>query len=94
MAGATDRPRRLTDDLAWLRLAFEEPEVNGLRPMPHRDAIAAWKPDAQGYVRLVRLRDRHVLEAAGFTLRDVPVPEPKGPSRFERERVEARKAQR
>jgi hypothetical protein len=40
------RPRRIADDLAWLRQAYDEPEENGLRP----------------------LRDRRVLDAAGFLL--------------------------
>ena len=96
--GAKDRPRRVTDDLAWLRSAFEEPEAYGLRPMPRRKAVAAWKPDAAGYERLVRLRDRHVLEAAGFELRDIPVavPEPARAAapRFERQPAVARKARR
>jgi hypothetical protein len=42
----TSRPRRLTDDLAWLRGA----------------------PDESSIERLRRLRDRAVLEAAGFDL--------------------------
>jgi len=92
--GAKDRPRRATDDLAWLRAAYEDPEAHDLRPMPRRKAIAAWKPDDAGYERLVRLRDRHVLEAAGFELRDVPVFERTGPPRFERQPAVARKAQR
>jgi hypothetical protein len=98
--GAKDRPRRATDDLAWLRSAFEEPEAHGLRPMPRRKAIAAWKPDDAGYERLVRLRDRHILEAAGFELRDipvavpVPVPARTAAPRFERQPAVARKARR
>ena len=103
-AGAKDRPRRITDDLAWLRSAFEQPEAFGLRPMPRRNAVAAWAPNDLGYERLVRLRDRHVLEAAGFELRDVPVPAPepepvpaplRTPApRFERQPAVARKARR
>ena len=38
------RPRRITDDLAWLRVALEDPELHGLRPIP-RQAVAAWAPD-------------------------------------------------
>ena len=30
--GAEARPRRIADDLAWLRQAFDEPENNGLQP--------------------------------------------------------------
>ena len=93
-SGAKDRPRRITDDLAWLRAAFEEPEAYGLRPMPRRKAIAAWQPDDTGYERLGRLRDRHVLEAAGFQLRDIPVRERTAPPRFERQPAVARKARR
>ena len=94
-AAAEDRPRRITDDLAWLRAAFEEPEANGLSPMPRRKAIAAWKPDDSGYERLGRLRDRHVLEAAGFQLRDIPVRERSVRPRFERQpAVDARRARR
>ena len=32
------RPRRITDDLAWLRQAFEDPPSHGLRPIPPRNA--------------------------------------------------------
>jgi hypothetical protein len=61
------RPRRLTDDLAWLRDALEDPEPHGLHPLADGRA-AAWVPDASGVERLRRLRDRAVLEAAGFRL--------------------------
>jgi hypothetical protein len=63
-----DRPRRSTDDLAWLREAFEDPAAHGLRRVPARSAIAAWEPDAVGAATLARLSERHVLEAAGFLL--------------------------
>src|SRR4051812_50210864 len=36
------RPRRIADDLAWLRQAFDEPEENGLRPLEDTAAVAAW----------------------------------------------------
>jgi hypothetical protein len=92
-ADASARPRRITDDLAWLREAFETPEVHGLRPMPRRNkALAVWQPDEPGYERLARLRDRHVLEAAGFQLREAPVRQPTGPPRFERRPVVRRSA--
>jgi hypothetical protein len=81
------RPRRITDDLAWLRQAFEDPAVHGLRPIPRRKALAAWAPDDTAFERLARLRERHVLEAAGFRLTDVPAPERVGPPRFERQPV-------
>jgi hypothetical protein len=83
------RPRRITDDLAWLRQAMEDPQVYGLRPMPRRDAIAAWAPDDPAFERLARLRERHVLEAAGFRLTDVPEPQRVTPPRFERRPADA-----
>lgn len=63
-----ERPRRLTDDLAWLRVALEDPVPHGLHPLADGHAVAAWKPDENGFERLRRLRDRAVLEAAGFLL--------------------------
>jgi hypothetical protein len=66
--GEATRPRRLTDDLAWLRGALDEPERNGLRPLSGGRFVAAWAPDPQSVERLRRLRDRTVLEAAGFEL--------------------------
>jgi hypothetical protein len=62
------RPRRLTDDLVWLRAAVEDPEPHGLHPVADGRAAAAWVPNASGVERLRRLRDRAVLEAAGFLL--------------------------
>jgi hypothetical protein len=62
------RPRRIADDLAWLRQAYDEPEENGLRPLRDTAAVAAWEPDDSCTDRLVRLRDRRVLDAAGFLL--------------------------
>jgi hypothetical protein len=64
----TNHSRRATDDLAWLREAFEDPATYGLRRVPARSAVAAWEPDASCAARLRRLSDRHVLEAAGFLL--------------------------
>jgi hypothetical protein len=64
------RPRRIADDLAWLRQAYDEPEENGLSPLPDTAAVAAWHPDESGSERLVRLRDRNVLDAAGFLLHE------------------------
>ena len=64
------RPRRIADDLAWLRQAFDEPETNGLRPLPDSAAVAAWQPDVACSDRLARLRDRQVLDAAGFLLHE------------------------
>ena len=64
----TSRPRRLTDDLAWLRGAVDEPETHGLQPLADRGVVVAWVPDETSVQRLRRLRDRAVLEAAGFHL--------------------------
>ena len=84
-ADPTGRPRRITDDLAWLRQALEDPAVHGLRPIPRRKVVGAWVPDDAAFERLARLRDRHVLEAAGFQLSDVPAPQRVAPPRFERQ---------
>ena len=65
---AAKRPRRIADDLAWLRQAYDEPEENGLRPLHDTAAVAAWEPDAACSERLLRLRERRVLDAAGFLL--------------------------
>jgi hypothetical protein len=85
---APDRPRRISDDLAWLRQAMEDPGVHGLRPIPRRNGLAAWAPDDPARERLVRLRERHVLEAAGFELTDVAEPVRVSPPRFERQPAE------
>ena len=67
---ATDRPRRISDDLAWLRQAIDEPEPNGLRGLTDTAAVAAWEPSGEAAERLNRLRERRVLDAAGFLLHD------------------------
>jgi hypothetical protein len=64
------RPRRIADDLAWLRQAYDEPEENGLRPIADSAAVAAWAIDASCKDRLERLRERHVLDAAGFLMHE------------------------
>ena len=68
--GVEKRPRRIADDLAWLRQAFDEPQDNGLKPLPASAAVAAWDPEPACEQRLTRLRDRHVLDAAGFLLHE------------------------
>ena len=68
------RPRRIADDLAWLRQAYDEPETNGLRPLPESAAVAAWDPNPECASRLERLRDRSVLDAAGFLLHEAEDP--------------------
>lgn len=71
----TDRPRRISDDLAWLRQAFDEPEPHGLYPVADTAAVAAWEAgeeDSAVLERVARLRDRGVLDAAGFVLHGAP----------------------
>jgi hypothetical protein len=68
--GAPDRPRRASDDLAWLRQAIDEPEAHGLRGLDDTAAVAAWEIDGEAAARLDRLRERRVLDAAGFLLHD------------------------
>jgi hypothetical protein len=67
---ATDRPRRISDDLAWFRGAVDEPERYGLRPLDEASAVSAWEGEGDSVARLTRLRDRGVLDAAGFLLHD------------------------
>ena len=67
---APDRPRRISDDLAWLRQAIDEPERSGLRGLRDTAAVAAWEIEGEAAARLERLRDRRVLYAAGFLLHD------------------------
>ena len=50
--GDAPRPRRIADDLAWLRQAFDEPETNGLKPLPESAAVAAWDPNPECSSRL------------------------------------------
>ena len=72
---STDRPRRISDDLAWLRQAFDEPERHGLRPLPESAAVAAWEAseeDPAVLERVARLRERGVLDAAGFLWHGAP----------------------
>ena len=69
-----DRPRRISDDLAWFRQAVDEPVAYGLTPLDESATVAAWEtPDAELVGRLTRLRDRGVLDAAGFLLHDSDV---------------------
>jgi hypothetical protein len=67
---APERPRRASDDLAWLRQAIDEPDANGLHSLDDTAAVAAWELDGGAAARLDRLRDRRVLDAAGFLLHD------------------------
>ena len=61
-----ERARRISDELLWLRHAIEEPEANGLRLLPESAAVGLWDADDACVKRLCRLRDRQVLDAAGF----------------------------
>jgi hypothetical protein len=68
--GEEQRPRRIADDLAWLRQAYDEPEENGLKPLRDTAAVGAWEPEETCAERLQRLRERRVLDAAGFLLHE------------------------
>jgi hypothetical protein len=71
-----NRPRRVSDDLAWFRQALDDPVQAGLTPLDATATVAAWEtPDADLVARLARLRDRGILDAAGFLLHDQD-PEP------------------
>lgn len=67
-APSADRPRRISDDLAWLRSAVDEPEANGLRPLEGTAAAGVWEVTDDQVVaeRIDRLEARGVLQAAGF----------------------------
>jgi hypothetical protein len=65
-----ERPRRIADELVWLRQAMDEPETNGLKPLPQSAAVAMWDTEEGCVARLCKLRDRRVLDAAGFLLHE------------------------
>jgi hypothetical protein len=69
---ARPRGRRLADDLAWLREVVDEPAEHGFKEVPDTAAVAVWRTELDGDLgsRLCRLRDRGVLDAAGFLLHD------------------------
>jgi hypothetical protein len=69
-AARAARPRRISDDLAWLRQAFDEPDDHGLKGLENTAAVMAWETDQEAQERLTRLRDRNVLDAAGFLLHE------------------------
>jgi hypothetical protein len=69
-AARAERPRRVSDDLAWLRQAYDEPAEHGLTGIADTAAVAAWETDQDAQERLARLRDRQVLDAAGFLLHE------------------------
>ena len=64
----SDRPRRISDDLVWLRDAFDEPAEHGLTPVAGSGAVSTWEAEDSSAERLVRLRNRGVLDAAGFLI--------------------------
>ena len=70
------RPRRISDDLAWFRDAVDEPEEHDLHTLRDTAAVAAWRPSDAVVERLSRLRDRGILDAAGFLLHDADEPLP------------------
>jgi hypothetical protein len=67
---STNRPRRISDDLAWLRSAVEEPEEHGLRELQGTAAAGVWEvtDDQRVGEHLERLEARGVLQAAGFVV--------------------------
>ncbi len=67
----TSRPRRISDDLSWLRAAIDEPQEHGLRKVDGTAAVAVWEADEERSAsseHLRRLDQRGVLDAAGFLL--------------------------
>src|SRR3954451_10130216 len=56
-AGRAGRPRRISDDLAWLRQPYAEPEEHGLQNLEDPAAVPAWRPAEDAQQRLARLRD-------------------------------------
>jgi hypothetical protein len=70
-AETAERPRRISDDLAWFRDAMDEPQEHGLRPLDDTATVAAWESaDPELVPRLSRLDERGVLAAAGFLLHE------------------------
>jgi hypothetical protein len=69
---STNRPRRISDDLAWLRNAVDDPDEYGLRMIDGTAAAGAWEVMDRGRVgeHLDRLERRGVLDAAGFLVHD------------------------
>jgi hypothetical protein len=66
-----ERPRRISDDLAWFRQALDDPAEAGLKPIDESASVAAWESgDSELVARLNRLDQRGILDAAGFLLHD------------------------
>jgi hypothetical protein len=66
----SDRPRRISDDLAWLRSAYDEPIEHGLTPVADGHAAMKWEfgSNTEMLERFNRLQARGVLDSAGFLL--------------------------
>lgn len=65
------RPRRISDDLAWFRQALDDPAGAGLKPIDETASVAAWEAGEGDLTeRLGRLDERGILDAAGFLLHD------------------------
>lgn len=74
-APRSSRPRRISDDLGWLRAAIDEPEAHGLQQLSGTAAVAVWDAGEEGSEpgqHLRRLDQRGVLDAAGFLLAEAP----------------------
>ena len=69
-----EESRRISDELLWLRHAIEEPGTRGLTPLPESAAVGMWDTEDACLGRLCRLRDRKVLDAAGFLLHEAEDP--------------------
>src|SRR4051812_22449735 len=50
-----ERPRRISDDLAWFRRAVDEPDEHGLRPLDPGENVVAWEGEPQAVEHLDRL---------------------------------------
>jgi hypothetical protein len=70
-----EESRRISDELLWLRHAIEEPEASGLTRLPDSAAVGMWDAEDACLNRLCRLRDRKVLDAAGFLLHEAENPD-------------------
>jgi hypothetical protein len=65
--------RRIADELAWLRDVIDDPERHGFVSVAAAAQLWYPKGDADSeetLERLMKLRDRGVLEAAGFLLHE------------------------
>jgi hypothetical protein len=70
-----EESRRISDELLWLRHAIEEPGTSGLTALPESAAVGMWDAEDACLRRLCRLRDRKVLDAAGFLLHEAEDPD-------------------